>query len=204
MVLALVAVIVGFRLIEEIGPERRAGDRFVVARVLDGDTIELAGGDRLRLLAIDTPEAGQPLHEEAESRLGSLCLGKTIRIEFADRRRDRYGRLLGFVWVDSVFLNEAILREGLGYLYLFKDGEADRPQVARLLRAQQAALAQGVGIWALESDPEDYYVRAEGSFRFHRPGCRSVAELGPERRQVFQSRREALMIGLSPCRNCRP
>ncbi|MFH1372704.1 MAG: thermonuclease family protein [bacterium] len=204
LLLLLVVVIVAFRFAEEIGFDRRPSDRFVVAKIEDGDTVELLGGDRLRLLSVDTPEKGQPLYDEACRFLSDLTLGQQARIEFAGRRRDKYGRLLGYLYIDSLFINKAILDSGLGYLYLFKDTELNRPETKELLTAQRNAMQKGVGLWAIERSPEDYYVARAGSFRFHRPGCRSLRDLKPDRYHTYVSRNDALREGLSPCRRCRP
>ena len=204
IILLVIVIVVGVRLVEEIGQEPSLADRFVVVKVIDGDTVELAGGDRLRLLAVDTPEEGELFHDEATDFLRSLVLGQSVTIEFASRRRDRYGRLLGFVFEDTLFVNKAILDNGLGYLYLFEDDDLNRPEIERMLQAQRAALTTGVGIWSLERVPEDYYINIDGSLRFHRPGCRSVSRVKPGEYRRFSTREEALMLGLSPCRNCRP
>ena len=189
---------------EEIGPEKIPGDRFVVVRVIDGDTFELAGGDRVRMLGIDTPERGEPFYERAGGFVDSLVMGRPVRIEYGERRRDSYGRLLGYVYVDSVFVNKAILDNGLGYLYLFKDNETSRSEVKELLTAQRAALSRKLGIWSVAHDPESKYIQIDGSYRFHRPGCRSVRDLKPGHYREFSNREEALAEGLSPCRNCKP
>jgi endonuclease YncB( thermonuclease family) len=204
IIAVLVAVIVGFRLAEEIGPERSPSDRFVVTGIVDGDTMELGGKDLLRLLAIDTPEEGEAFHEEATELLRSLTIGKSLRVEFVGRRRDRYGRLLGFAYVDSLFINREILDSGLGYLYLFQDNELQRPEIGQLLEAQRGALSKKIGVWSVERMPEEYYINKAGSFRFHRPACQAVQDLEPGRYQMFETREEALRQGLSPCRNCKP
>ena len=181
----LVAVILAFRLVEEIDRDKSPGERFVVRRVIDGDTVELTGGDRLRLLAVDTPEKDEPYYGEARQFLEKLTLGKTARIEFGPRRRDRYGRLLGYLYIDTLFVNKAILENGLGYLYLFEDDDPANPAVQQLLAAQRRALDTKTGLWSLPHEPENYYVAAEGSHRFHRPGCRSVAGIKPGRSRRF-------------------
>jgi micrococcal nuclease len=204
-VILLVAVlIVVLRLVEDIGPERRPLDRFVVARIIDGDTIELEGGDRLRLLAIDTPESGEPLHDEAAAMLRRLALGKTARIEFAGRRRDGYGRLLGYLFIDTVYINKVVIDSGMGYVYLFKDSDLDSPEIERLIDAQLGAMDRDVGLWAIEHEPEEVYYNKEGSFRLHRPGCSAVENLEPGHYREFSTREEGLALGLSPCRNCKP
>ncbi|MFQ6008614.1 MAG: thermonuclease family protein [Candidatus Zixiibacteriota bacterium] len=204
IVILLVALIVAFRLVEQIGFDRRPSDRFIVKKIIDGDTVELLGGDRLRLLSIDTPENGELFFDEACRFLEELSLGKTARIEYAGRRRDKYGRLLGYLYIDSIFVNKAILENGLGFLYLFEDTELERPQIEELFTAQRAAMQARVGIWSIERDQEDYYVAVNGSFRFHRPGCRYIDQLRPGHHRTFHSREEALYKGLSPCRRCKP
>ncbi|MDD3732072.1 MAG: thermonuclease family protein [candidate division Zixibacteria bacterium] len=204
VVTVLVVVILVFRLVEEIGPDKSPGERFVIVRVIDGDTVDLKGGDRLRLLAIDTPEKDEPFYEQARFFLESLTVGKTARVEYESRRRDRYGRLLGYVYIDTLFVNKAILENGLGYLYLFKDNDPHSPQVQQLLAAQRQALTGKRALWSLSYEPENYYVAARDSYRFHRPGCRSVAAIKPGREIRFKNREEALSEGYSPCRNCKP
>jgi micrococcal nuclease len=204
LILVIAVAILVVRLVETVGPDSFPEDRFRVVKVLDGDTVELLGGDRLRLLGIDTPEIGEPLHDEATAYLARLTLGKTARIEYAERRRDKYGRLLGFLYIDSLHINRAVLDSGYACLYLFEDNELKSPVMAQLLSAQQDAIKRRVGLWSLPHKPENRYVATESSLRFHRPGCRSVSHLKPGHYREFSTREEALSLGLSPCRNCRP
>jgi len=204
IILILVALIVAFRLVEQIGFDRKPSDRFIVKKIQDGDSVELLGGDRLRLLSVDTPEKGELFFEEACQFLAELTLGKTARIEFAGQRRDKYGRLLGYLYIDSIFVNREILVNGLGYLYLFKDTELDRPETKELLMAQRAAMQKSVGLWSVERAQEDYYLAVPGSFRFHRPGCSAAKRFKPGHHRTFDTREEALYEGLSPCRRCKP
>jgi micrococcal nuclease len=204
IILLLVVLIVAFRLVEQIGFDRKPSDRFIVKKIRDGDSVELLGGDRLRLLSVDAPEKGELFYDEACQFLAELTLGKTARIEFGGRRRDKYGRLLGYMYIDSIFVNKEIIENGLGYLYLFKDIELDHPETEELLMAQRTAMQKGVGLWSVGREREDYYIAVPGSFRFHRPGCRSVRDLEPGRYRTFKTREEALYEGLSPCRRCKP
>ncbi len=204
IVAALAILILAVRLVEDIGYDQKPTDRFTVAAIIDGDTMELAGGDRLRLLSLDTPEKDEPYYREATAFLMEAAMGKTVRIEFAQTRRDRYGRLLGYVYIDTILLNEAILENGLGNLYLFADTDLDRPETGRMLAAQRRAIAAGRGIWSIARHPEESYIARDNSFRFHRPGCTSVEQLKEGRYRVFSTREEPLLEGLSPCRNCKP
>ncbi|MDX9858314.1 MAG: thermonuclease family protein [candidate division Zixibacteria bacterium] len=204
VVVIVVVILVGFRLVQEIGPEREPEARFTAVRVLDGDTIELAGGDLVRLLGVDTPERDEPLFDEARMFVERLVLGRQLRLEFGESRRDRYGRLLAFAYADTVFVNRAIIENGLGYLYLFDDSPSDRAELRAMMAAQQIAIRDRAGLLGLDRAQEPYYIASQSSYRFHRPGCRSAASIAPERTRRFATREEALAAGLSPCRNCRP
>ncbi len=204
-VFILAVAIAGFRLVETVGPERSPGDRFVVNRVLDGDTVELLGGDRLRLRGIDTPEKGEPLYDEATKFLRNLTLGKTISLEYGSVRRDRYGRLLAFVFVDDTLLvNRAILAAGLANLYLFKDTPMKHPAITAMFEAQWSAIDSRLGLMGLPREVESVYLASKGSYRFHRPLCRSLRPENLDQYAQFDFRRQALYEGLSPCRNCKP
>ncbi len=204
LVIVIALLILVFRLVEDIGPEKGPDDRFVVVRVLDGDTMEFRGGDKVRLLGIDTPEKGEPLHDEARALLSRLALNQTTSLEYSRQRRDRYGRLLGYVFVDSVFVNKTIVDSGYAYVYLFEDNELSSEPVRKLLDAQRSAIERHAGLWSLPRTPEDRYINSQGSFRLHRPGCRSLGDLKPGKYQEFATREQGLSQGLSPCRNCKP
>ncbi len=204
-ILIVIIALLTLRLVEDIGEERLPGERFMVVRVIDGDTVELMGGDRMRLLAIDTPEKGELLYDKATRFLGALATGKQGRIEFAKTRRDRYGRMLGFLYIeDTLFANRLIIDSGLGYLYLFDDQELMVPQIQELLRAQRKAVENKRGLWGVEQELEEFYVASSNSHRFHRPGCKSISGISDDNKRVFDTKFEALYEGLSPCRNCHP
>lgn len=204
LVLLLALAIVAIRLVERIGDDRKPGDRFLIVKVIDGDTVELIGGDRLRLLAVDAPESGEPLHDEATIFLERMALGRTARIEYANKRRDRYGRLLGYLYIDSILINKALVDSGYANVYLFRDNDLNRPEIISLLDAQRSAVNNRVGIWSVVYESERTYINLPGSYRLHRPGCRSIEKSQPSRFIKYTTREEGLLSGLSPCRNCRP
>lgn len=202
-VILVAAALVLLRLVEQIGTDLDPDNRFTVVSVYDGDTFKLKGGDKLRLLAIDTPEKGDLFFQQAKARLEQLVLGNIVEIEYGVRRRDKYGRLLGFVRLDSLLVNELLISEGLAYLYLFKDN-LNHPLIEVMLNAQRQAIDAGVGLWSIERTPEDYYISKIGSLRFHRPFCRIAGKLKEKNYQSFDSRTQAAYTGLSPCRTCKP
>lgn len=178
--------------------------RFFVVEIVDGDTFRIGSGDRVRLANIDTPEKGDPYYDEATELLRSLIMNKEISLQFEDRRRDKYHRLLGNCFIDSMFVEEKIIEAGLGFVYLFGDNDLERPLVARLLSAQQKAIDARIGIWSIPHKPESVYLAFPGRYRLHRPYCEAVRNAPPGSTIKFESRLDAFRQGLSPCRLCRP
>ena len=95
-----------------------------VARVIDGDTLLLSNGERVRLIGVDTPELHHPLKpvqyfaREASEFTREMAEGKRARLEYDWQNRDRYGRLLAYVYLeDGTFLNAEIIRQGYGFAY---------------------------------------------------------------------------------------
>jgi endonuclease YncB( thermonuclease family) len=92
-----------------------------VIEVLDGDTVIIDDARRssVRYLGIDTPEVrqrdspGEPMAEEAKDYNEDLVGDKQIKLEFDEEKYDVYGRMLAHVYVDGVFVNLELLREGL-------------------------------------------------------------------------------------------
>ena len=104
-------------------PEAAATMRGLVKWVDDGDSIGIAGGERVRYLGINAPELAhdrepsEPYGEEARIFNEQLVLGRWVRLELGDERRDRYGRLLAYVFLeDGRFINGELVRQGFAHL----------------------------------------------------------------------------------------
>jgi micrococcal nuclease len=159
--------------------------------VLDGDTLRLADGRRVRLAAVDAPELGRPFASEARDFAAARIAHGTLQLVPADPPKDRYGRLLADVLVEGESLSEALLAAGLVILY-----DEDAP---RLVALQAHAVETRVGMHSRLD-------RAEGPFlltahRFHRPDCPFAN--GPQTVPCATAA-EALSTGRSPCRTCLP
>ena len=107
-----------------------ADETAVVTRVVDGDTIVVAIGareEKVRLIGVDTPETVDPRKpvefygKEAADFTESMAGGKVVRLQ-PDRdcsNRDKYGRLLRYVWFDEkTLLNVEIIAQGYGFAYV--------------------------------------------------------------------------------------
>lgn len=173
-----------------------------VIEIIDGDTFVLSDSSRARLIGVDTPEKGQPIFEEATLFAESVLTGAIVKPEYDMEPYDDYGRRLVYLFVDSLFYNELVLRMGLASVYLF-------PQNSKytdiFINAQKIARENRIGVWSLpESPSEDYYINISGSFRFHRPLCPHLKNSNPSKLRQLDSRNDAFDSGLSSCRFCRP
>jgi len=99
-------------------------ETFKVKRVIDGDTLLLTNGERVRLIGVDTPETKHPqkpvqyFGKEAYLFTKRMVEGKEVRLEYDWQRKDRYGRLLAYVYLmDGTFLNAEIIKQGYGFAY---------------------------------------------------------------------------------------
>ncbi len=118
---------------------------YQVERVVDGDTLLLAGGARVRLIGVDTPETVKPDHpvepfgHEATAFTERFVADGNgeVRLEFDGPRKDRYDRFLATVWVGDRMLNEELLRAGLARLR--SEFRFSPPLKSRLRRAEQEA-----------------------------------------------------------------
>lgn len=107
----------------ETPPKPASGSEgtYVVARVVDGDTLLLDDRTRVRLQGIDTPETVaehspvEPWGPEASAYTKSFVeeAGHRVELTFDKERLDQYGRLLAYVWNGERLLNEELVREGL-------------------------------------------------------------------------------------------
>lgn len=121
-----------------------AMERALVVRVIDGDTIELQDGSRVRYLGIDTPEAGESYYSEATARNKELVEGKVVYLQKGKRDRDEYDRLLRYVYVDGVFVNAELVAQGFATAYIF---DTDEWYSQILVQLEQYAKMKERGLW---------------------------------------------------------
>jgi len=139
----------------------------VVEKVFDGDTFRAVGGEKVRLIGIDTPEmheSNKLFRDAARTRqdvevikgLGRkswrfvepLILGKTVRLEFDVQRRDKYSRLLAYVYLeDGTFLNREIIAAGYASPMTIPPNVAHADEFKQLFRE---AREKKRGLWATE------------------------------------------------------
>ena len=125
----------------------------IVVRVVDGDTIHVRLADRIekvRYTGVNTPEVHHPRRgEEAGGREAAevnhaLVSGKRVRLELDVQTRDRYGRLLAYVWVDDLMVNAELVRRGYAQVMTLPPNVRYQ---ALFLKLQRDAREAGRGLW---------------------------------------------------------
>ncbi len=135
-----------------------ATQNVVVKRVIDGDTIQINTGQKVRYIGIDTPEIHDPkkpkqcFGEEASKKNKELIEGKQIRMEKDVSETDRYGRLLRYVYVVNLaspsaelFVNEYLVKEGYAYAATFPPDVKYSKHFSEL---QNEAMREKKGLWS--------------------------------------------------------
>lgn len=116
-----------------------------VIGVADGDTITVLRDKqthKIRLYGIDCPEKRQPFGKRAKQFTSELVFGKVVEVEPVTV--DRYGRTVAFVQVENVLVNEELIREGLGWVYV---RYCKLPLCAKWQGLQLAAQNEKRGLW---------------------------------------------------------
>lgn len=130
-----------------------------VERIVDGDTIVLAGGQKLRYIGIDTPETVDPRRavgcfgKEASNENKKLVAGKYVKLERDVSDTDKYGRLLRYVWVfdtpdatgSGIFVNEYLVKEGYARAATYPPDVKYADYFASL---QDEARTENRGLWS--------------------------------------------------------
>lgn len=200
-----------------------------VIRVIDGDTIEIADGARVRYIGIDTPETVDPrkpvqcFGQEAAKKNKELVDGKMVRMEKDITEQDKYGRLLRYVWLGDVFVNLELVQQGFAYSYSYPPDIKFQKQI---LNAEEEARLAKRGLWnacpAIQKEspaasaspmsaPKDSSclikgnINASGEKIYHLPGCGSYAKTKIEDirgERWFCSEAEAESAGWRKALNC--
>jgi len=144
-------------------PELKAGETGQLRSVLDGDTLYLDSGLKVRLSAIQAPKLplgrkgfeAWPLGEESKTALQKLTQGKTLQLYYGGERRDRYDRALAQTFTldeqgaRDLWLQEEMVRQGMARVYTWPDTFQDSE---KLYAAEIKARDAKRGIWG-----NDYY-----------------------------------------------
>ncbi len=176
--------------------------------VVDGDTVVLDKGQKVRYIGINAPELAyddrkaEPYGEESKQFNALLVDRKKVCLEFDKERFDQYKRLLAYVFLgNGTFVNAEILSNGYAYLLHY------RPNLkydSMLLQAQRSAMSAKRGIWQNWKEKQNAVVGNKNSRRFHLPTCPYGRQIKSENRIVFQKKWDAYWEGYAPAKRCMP
>ncbi|MEE8398695.1 MAG: thermonuclease family protein, partial [Desulfobacterales bacterium] len=193
------------------GESQCEDDGYKVRIVVDGDTIILLHGQRVRYIGIDAPEiqqehgGGEPYGDKALALNRKLVSSRKVKLEFGKKRYDRYRRLLAYVFrSDGLFVNREMLFQGYAH-YLAVEPEG--PYARVLLQAQRDAMSVGKGMWKHrrgERGREGRYVGNRKSKRFHLSSCRFGKKIALKNRIAFIKKWDAFWAGYAPGASCIP
>lgn len=134
-----------------VTPSPSPSETVRVKRVIDGDTFELENGDRVRYIGVNAPESvapGRPVEcfgREASAYDKALVEGRDVRLEKDVSERDKYGRLLRYVYVGETLVNAKLVEEG----YASADAFPPDVRYRDLFRALEREARDGKrGLWA--------------------------------------------------------
>ena len=153
-------------------PTKVSSDLFFVSRVIDGDTIELENGEKVRYIGIDTPETLDPrkplqcFGKEASAKNKELVEGKQVRLEKDVTDKDKYGRLLRYVYLGdpdqelTVFVNLELVKQGFAHSYTYPP---DVKHQSEFVAAEGEARDANRGLWSSCLSSEALRVRVSES-----------------------------------------
>ena len=117
---------------------------FNVTKVIDGDTVEIETGEKIRLLGINAPEENEHYYKEAKDRLVKLVEGKLVKLEGVSEDKDRYGRLLRYIFIDDTSVNLQIVKEGYATVYIINP---DEKYYLEFKKGEKEARDNKLGLW---------------------------------------------------------
>lgn len=142
---------------QTVKPEPKIIEKDYVTKVIDGDTIEIEGGKRVRYIGINTPELKHPnrneecFGQEAYQKNKELMDKKFVYLEKDVSETDKFGRLLRYAYLDdpqasksALFINEYLVKEGFALASTFPP---DVKHVNLFLKAQNEARTNKKGLW---------------------------------------------------------
>ena len=185
-----------------------------VIGVLDGDTIKLLVSrqeEKIRFSGIDAPEKDQDFGQKAKQALSHKIFGKTIEVHY--KEHDRYGRIVGDVYLGDRWINLEMIREGFAWHYKQYSNDPE------LAKAEETAREGRFGLWSDENPMPPWEFRHGGSNSalshirgdyccsrngkvFHKPDCKAVSKIKEKNLVWFRDLHSAKRSGRKPCGMC--
>lgn len=186
-------------------------EKGVCTKVVDGDTIYLDNGEKIRFVGVNTPERGVEGYIVSKNFVQKLCLNKEVGIDVDDsKHNDKYGRTLGVVIVDGRNVNEMLLKEGLAEIMYMPPSEfypfdwANSDTHVANTHSTSSTSHTPTSAESTSSSGSANYIGNSNSGKFHEPSCTSVSKMSDGNKVFFSSRDDAVNQGYIPCKMCNP
>ena len=181
----------------------------ICTQVVDGDTIYLDNGKKVRFVGVNTPERGVEGYIASKNFVQKLCLNKKVGLDIDDRKHnDKYGRTLAVVIVDGKNVNEMLLKEGLAEIMYMPPSEFYPYDWAGSNTHVADTHSSSSGSSSVHSSSSSSgsgsYVGNANTGKFHVSSCGSVSDMAEKNKVFFSSRDEAVNQGYIPCKRCNP
>lgn len=119
-----------------------------VSRIIDGDTIELSDGTKIRYLLVNTPEKDQCFYQEAKNFNQQYVLSKEVNLYYDEECKDKYDRTLAYVETDEGNINKLLIIRGFAkVLYIEPNGKTEYEYYKKL---ENIAKEEKLGIWGCD------------------------------------------------------
>lgn len=186
-----------------------ARDKVFVRYVIDGDTLVLRSGEKVRLIGVDTPESKrrntpvQYFALDAAAFTKKLVEKKWVELEYGEERRDAYDRILAYVFLeDGTFLNAELIKEGYAFAYT----RFPHKYLDQFRQYEREARLAARGLWGRFSKGGDKYdvfwLGDQATTTFHHPSCPKGAALPDFQLVKFRSKYAPRDQGYKPCKSC--
>ena len=113
----------------------------VITKVIDGDTVIIEDGQSVRLLGIDADEKNYPCYDEAKVALENLVLSRRVTLESEREEKDKYGRLLRWIWLNDTLVNFEMVKLGLAVARF----DSDSKYQEEITDAEREAIDRHIG-----------------------------------------------------------
>lgn len=166
--------------------------------------VQVSPTEKVRLIGVNAPETGNKgksglLGIRAKNYAKERLLGRVVTLEFDVVSRDRYGRLLAYLYVKGSLFNSRLLRDGYAQVYT---SPPNLLHLKELLAAQREAIESGRGLWGVQDFYAGRVIGNRRSFVYHRPGCSRLPSLA--NRVGFKNEKDAILAGYHACQSCYP
>jgi len=147
--IALITLLIGFFTGNYYNQQKQSTliTKATVTRIIDGDNLELDNGKSIRLYGVGCPEKNQKFSKEAIDLSTQLALNQQITIDYQPiYTKDRWGRILGYVFIEDTFLNQELIRQGYCQVTIYEK-RAKLKYQDELIQAQVQAKQEKLGQW---------------------------------------------------------